>query len=475
MSCRANLTPHKLVDFFLAALHSKVPTKDALVALAGGEPTPTPVPTTATPVKSPTRRSARGQKPAADTDFPDASAEVSKAEDEALRTRIPRPRAKPTLTQTLLPEVEAYAHLLVLMFLTDKGDARCVQASIDAASRLEGFNRRTMDQLHARVLFYLSLSHEKHAELPDIRNMLLASLRSSASRFDEIGQESSLNLLLRNYSHYNLYEQAEKLRSKATLPASRSNQQQCRYLYYLGRIRAIQLEYSEAKECLQVAQRKAPKSARGFTLELSKWITVVRLLLGEIPDKKDLTSGGAVTAAALRPYLDLANAVRLGDLEKFRAVADAHAHVFTRDKTTNLVVRLRRNVIRVGLRRVSLAYTKIHLADVASKLGLGKDDDIECVVAKAVRDGGIDGMIDHDAQIMYSKDISDVYGTTAPQDAFHARIAFCLDTHNEAVVAMRYAAGGKTPARASRKTFNEADGAEELAMHIGDDDDMDEF
>ena len=155
--------------------------------------------------------------------------------------------------------------------------------------------------------------------------------------------------------------------------------------------------------------------------------------------------------------------------------ADAHAHVFTRDKTTNLVVRLRRNVIRVGLRRVSLAYTKIHLADVASKLGLGKDDDIECVVAKAVRDGGIDGMIDHDAQIMYSKDISDVYGTTAPQDAFHARIAFCLDTHNEAVVAMRYAAGGKTPARASRKTFNEADGAEELAMHIGDDDDMDEF
>ena len=475
MACRANLTPHKLVDFLLAALHSKVPTKDALVALAGGEPTPTPVPTTATPVKSPTRRSARGQKPAADTDFPDASAEVSKAEDEALRTPIPRPRAKPTPMQTLLPEVEAYAHLLVLMFLTDNGDARCVQASIDAANRLKVFNRRTMDQLDARVLFYVSLSHEKHAELSDVRSALLASLRTSASRFDEIGQESSLNMLLRNYLHYNLYEQAEKLRSKATLPASRSNQQQCRYLYYLGRIRAIQLEYSEAKECLQMAQRKAPKFARGFTLELSKWITVVQLLLGEIPDKKDLTYGGGVTAAALRPYLDLANAVRLGDLEKFRAVADAHAHVFTRDKTTNLVVRLRRNVIRVGLRRVSLAYTKIHLADVASKLGLGKDDDIECVVAKAVRDGGIDGMIDHDAQIMYSKDISDVYGTTAPQDAFHARIAFCLDTHNEAVVAMRYAAGGKTPARASRKTFNEADGAEELAMHIGDDDDMDEF
>lgn len=70
---------------------------------------------------------------------------------------------------------------------------------------------------------------------------------SAALRFDEIGQETILNLLLRNFLHYNLYDQAEKLRSKALLPASRSNQQQCRYLYYLGRIRAIQLEYSEAK------------------------------------------------------------------------------------------------------------------------------------------------------------------------------------------------------------------------------------
>ena len=33
-------------------------------------------------------------------------------------------------------------------------------------------------------------------------------------------------------------------------------QQQCRHLYYLGRIRAVQLEYSEAKDCLQQAARK---------------------------------------------------------------------------------------------------------------------------------------------------------------------------------------------------------------------------
>lgn len=254
--------------------------------------------------------------------------------------------------------------------------------------RLGAFNRRTLDVLQARVIFYYSLAHEMFGELVEVRASLLSLHRTAALRFDEIGQETILNLLLRNYLHYNLYDQAEKLRSKAQLPASRSNQQQCRYLYYLGRIRAIQLEYSDAKECLTQAHRKAPKLAKGFSLELVKWITVVRLLLGEIPEKKDLTEGGSGLRSALRPYLDLTQAVRLGDLEKFRVVMDAHGAVFHADKTTNLISRLRRNVIRTGLRRISLAYSSISLADVAAKLGLAPGDDTECIVAKAIRDGG---------------------------------------------------------------------------------------
>ena len=138
---------------------------------------------------------------------------------------------------------------------------------------------------------------------------------------------------MRNYLHYNMYDQAEKLRSKAQLPASRSNQQQCRYLYYLGRIRAIQLEYSDAKECLTQAHRKAPKLAKGFALELTKWITVVRLLLGEIPEKKDLTtavSGGAAAQRALLP--SSSSPPRSARDEKFRAVQEAHDAVFRRTR-----------------------------------------------------------------------------------------------------------------------------------------------
>lgn len=39
---------------------------------------------------------------------------------------------------------------------------------------------------------------------------------------------------------------------------------------------------------------------------------------------------------------------------------------------------------------------------------------------------------------MTSRAVADLYSTSEPQAAFHQRIAFCLDLHNEAVRAMRY-------------------------------------
>ena len=51
--------------------------------------------------------------------------------------------------------------------------------------------------------------------------------------------------------------QAEALRSKAQRPeTARQQQQLARYLYYLGRIQAVQLDYTDAKDSLQQAARK---------------------------------------------------------------------------------------------------------------------------------------------------------------------------------------------------------------------------
>ncbi|PNH08316.1 putative 26S proteasome non-ATPase regulatory subunit 3a [Tetrabaena socialis] len=372
---------------------------------------------------------------------------------------------------TVIPEVELYAYLIVLLFLCDSQQYKLARAVAEnAVARVGQFNRRTLDVIAARIYFYYSLTYEQMGELASIRSALLALHRTAVLRHDAIGQETLMNLLLRNYLHYNLYDQAEKFRSKAQKADQfRSGQQYCRYLYYLGRIRTIQLEYTEAKDCLQQALRRAPTIAHGFRITVSKWLILVRLLLGEIPDRQEFAQPGM--SAALQPYFELTQSVKTGDTVTFQQVAQRFSSVFLSDRTHNLITRMHQNVIRIGLRRINLAYSRISLAEVATKLHLASAEDAEYIVAKAIRDGGIDAVIDHDGAFMASRERVDVYSTAEPQAAFHARIAFCLDLHNEATKAMRFEPDAHRRKAESSEARQERLAAEqELAKALEEDD-----
>ncbi|GMI83089.1 HAPLESS 15, EMBRYO DEFECTIVE 2719 [Hibiscus trionum] len=383
-----------------------------------------------------------------------------------------------TPTKLLLPELEIYCYLLVLLFLIDQkkyNEAKaCSSASIN---RLKSPNRRTLDILASRLYFYYSYSYELTGDLSKIRGNLLALHRIATRHHDELSQETLLNLLLRNYLHYNLYDQAEKLRSKAPRFEAHSNQQFCRYLFYLGKIRTIQLEYTDAKEILVQAARKAPVAARGFRIQCNKWAILVRLLLGEIPERTIFVQKGM--EKGLRPYYELTNAVRTADLELFRSVAVKFTSTFSTDKTQNLIVRLQHNVIRTGLRNISISYSCISLADVAEKLRLDSKTpvaDAECIVAKAIRDGAIDATLDHENGWMVSREIGDIYSTNEPQTAFHSRIAFCLNMHNEAVRAMYFPPNKLEENESAEKKERERQQQEqELAKHVAEDEEEDDY
>ena len=117
--------------------------------------------------------------------------------------------------------------------------------------------------------------------------LLLTAQKTASLRHDDECQAVLLNLLLRNYLHYNLYDQADKLVAKSSFPESAGNPQLARYQYYLGRIKAIQLNYSDAHIHLQQAIRRAPpaKTAPGFYQAVHKFFVVVELLMGDIPER----------------------------------------------------------------------------------------------------------------------------------------------------------------------------------------------
>ena len=54
-------------------------------------------------------------------------------------------------------------------------------------------------------------------------------------------------------------------------------------------------------------------------------------------------------------------------------------------------------------------------------------------------------MIDREAGVLLSARAADVYSTDQPLAAFHARIAFCMDVHNEVGAGGGGGGGGQAP------------------------------
>lgn len=73
------------------------------------------------------------------------------------------------------------------------------------------------------------------------------------------------------------------------------------------------------------------------------------------------------------------------------------------------------------------------MRDVSAKLHLDSEEDAEYIVAKAIRDGVIDAVVDHEKGCMQSREQGDVYATNEPQVAFDTRIKFLLELHNQSV------------------------------------------
>ncbi|KAJ5210363.1 hypothetical protein N7491_010169 [Penicillium cf. griseofulvum] len=353
---------------------------------------------------------------------------------------------KPTPKETLA-EVDAYLSILVQIYLFDQREIqKGAQFSTSLIERLRALNRRTLDSLAARVYFYYSLFFEQTAPLPPspaaavttIRQPLLAALRTAVLRKDVDTQATVMTLLLRNYLSTSHISQADLLISHNPFPVAASNNQIARYMFYLGRIRAIQLQYTEAHSHLIGATRKSPASqvARGFYQASHKLLVVVELLMGDIPDRAVFRQ--PALERAMHPYLLLSQAVSVADLDAFLNIVTTHSETFRKDGTYTLILRLRQNVIKTGIRMMSLSYSRISLRDICLRLGLDSEESAEYIVAKAIRDGVIEATLDHEHGFMKSKEVGDIYATREPGEAFHERIRACLALHDESVKAMRF-------------------------------------
>ena len=68
------------------------------------------------------------------------------------------------------------------------------------------------------------------------------------------------------------------------------------------------------------------------------------------------------------------------------------------------------------------AVPRISLADICQKLQFESVEATSCIVAKAIRDGVVDGMIDDEGGYLRSNETTDIYSSDEPYNAFRKRI-----------------------------------------------------
>ena len=400
--------------------------------------------------------------------------EAAAGDAAAAATPAPPPPPPPPCA---LPEVEVYLCTLVVTTMLREGQVEAAAAAGGLlVERVRSFNRRSLDVIGAKAMFYFARCHQLLGKLSELRPMLLALHRTACLRQDEMGQATLLNLILAGLLETNQVDLASKLVAKTSFPEGVSNNQFCRFLYHTGRICAVQLDYTDAHAKLTQALRKAPaggSAGAGFRVAAQKLLVVVQLLMGDLPERDVFAN-----APALSPYFALTQAVRRGELSGYTEAKTKHAATFRADKLSALVERLAQTVVKTGLRRITLSYARISLDDVAKKLGLPSARSAGFVCAKAIKDGVVDAVLDHEGGSMSSTEVANLYETTEPQKAFHRRIVFCLDVHNEAVRAMRYPADAYRAKVKKAEADNAAadDEDEDIAAEIAaeEDDAMDE-
>ena len=174
-------------------------------------------------------------------------------------------------------------------------------------------------------------------------------------------------------------------------------------------------------------------------LTVNKLIIIVQLLMGEIPQANSILNPNQMKDfASFKPYLALIKAVKLGNLDEYKQVLKEYKDKFIADGNYTLAQRIRHVVIKAGLRKINLSYSRISIKDITEKLKLESEKEAEYIIAKAIRDGVFLAKIDHDNGYVQSMDINDVYSTFEPQKSFMARIQFLNKIFTDAQSAMRY-------------------------------------
>ena len=376
----------------------------------------------------------------------------------------------PVALEKCQQSTEVYAFIFMIM-LTRLVDEKNFEEALTSVQNLIAFFKEneslTINTLKAKAFYYLSFITEKLNKQDQIINELQEAYRTACIEIDSISQVTLINCIIRYYLNNKNVEMARSFISKTKYIENISTYEDARYLFYIGKIEAIQMNYSDSYTHLSSSFRKAPeKTGQGFKNLVNKYLILVQLLMGEIPDIKSLMKSNNVKDfEEFKPYLLLLKIVRHGNLEEFKKGIEIYEFNFKKDGTFNLVQRIRQVVIKAGLRKINLSYSRISIKDITEKLKLENEKEAEYIIAKAIRDGVFLATINHDEGYVQSKEIKDIYSTFEPQKSYQSRILFLNNIFVESQKSMKYSSQQEKAKKEAKDHELEEEDEKDISFH----------
>ena len=175
-----------------------------------------------------------------------------------------------------LPEIVGFIFLILVSKLIDKKYYEEAFKALDFLILYFKKNQSlTIQFLQSRAFYFLSLVSERLGKMETLIKEYFSAYRSACIQMDEVTQVTLINCIIRYYLNNNAVEQARSFLSKIKYQENISTNEDSRYFYYVGRIEAIQMNYSDAYKHLNNSFRKAPeKCAFGFKNVVTKLIII---------------------------------------------------------------------------------------------------------------------------------------------------------------------------------------------------------
>jgi len=178
--------------------------------------------------------------------------------------------------------------------------------------------------------------------------------------------------------------------------------------YYVGKLATIRGRYQEAQQHLTFAFLNCHRDNAGNARRILRLLVPVKMLLGEVPNEKFLTSNG------LQLLVPLVTAVREGQLGAFRRFLEKHQNVLARWDVLLTLERLEvivfRNLVRIV--KTMLHTHRIPLPDIEVAMRLSGCEPRECEpgqaachLANVIELGLIRGNISHEHQILVVSEV----------------------------------------------------------------------